>query len=131
MQGEKQTATSHSTASDGERGPLGEKNKIKKEGKKIKMGSSSKEDTASDGDTSSRETPPPDSSLFSEGERVLAYHGPCVYEAKAFLLSNLFSFNFPLPFNFQNESHFLTFLSCCFINSLIIPFFFLKTSCFD
>ncbi|XP_044470209.1 protein MRG1-like isoform X1 [Mangifera indica] len=46
------------------------------------MGSSSKEDTASDGDTSSRETPPPDSSLFSEGERVLAYHGPRVYEAK-------------------------------------------------
>ncbi|XP_031253621.1 protein MRG1 isoform X2 [Pistacia vera] len=46
------------------------------------MGSSSKEDTASDGDTSSRETPSPDSSLFSEGERVLAYHGPRIYEAK-------------------------------------------------
>ncbi|XP_044483483.1 protein MRG1-like isoform X1 [Mangifera indica] len=43
---------------------------------------SSSKDTASDGDTSSRETPPPDSSLFSEGERVLAYHGPRIYEAK-------------------------------------------------
>ncbi|KAL9461323.1 hypothetical protein AB3S75_004344 [Citrus x aurantiifolia] len=46
------------------------------------MGSSSKDDTGSDGDTSSRDTPPSNSSLFSEGERVLAYHGPCIYEAK-------------------------------------------------
>ncbi|GAY50258.1 hypothetical protein CUMW_125240 [Citrus unshiu] len=34
------------------------------------MGSSSKDDTGSDGDTSSRDTPPSNSSLFSEGERV-------------------------------------------------------------
>ncbi|TYI54138.1 hypothetical protein E1A91_D11G054600v1 [Gossypium mustelinum] len=46
------------------------------------MGSSSKEETATDGDTSSGDTPPSNSNLFSEGERVLAYHGPRIYEAK-------------------------------------------------
>ncbi|KAH7566640.1 hypothetical protein JRO89_XS08G0206900 [Xanthoceras sorbifolium] len=51
------------------------------------MGSSSNEDTASDGDSSSRDTPPPSNSiLFSDGERVLAYHGPRIYEAKAIYL---------------------------------------------
>ncbi|KHG13105.1 Mortality factor 4-like protein 1 [Gossypium arboreum] len=48
------------------------------------MGSSSKEETATDGDTSSGDTPPSNSNLFSEGERVLAYHGPRIYEAKAY-----------------------------------------------
>ncbi|KAK3221666.1 hypothetical protein Dsin_008691 [Dipteronia sinensis] len=46
------------------------------------MGSSSKDDTTSDGDTSSRDSPPSNSSVFSESERVLAYHGPRIYEAK-------------------------------------------------
>ncbi|XP_010437242.1 PREDICTED: protein MRG1-like [Camelina sativa] len=47
------------------------------------MGSSSKEGTASDGDTASGgASPTNDGSLFSEGERVLAYHGPRVYGAK-------------------------------------------------
>ncbi|KAF2584679.1 hypothetical protein F2Q70_00033800 [Brassica cretica] len=41
------------------------------------MGSSSKEDTASDGDTASGgASPSNDGRLFTEGERVLAYHGP-------------------------------------------------------
>ncbi|XWS33557.1 hypothetical protein CRYUN_Cryun22dG0093400 [Craigia yunnanensis] len=48
------------------------------------MGSSSKEETATDADTSSGDAPPPNSKLFSEGERVLAYHGPRIYEAKAY-----------------------------------------------
>jgi len=48
------------------------------------MGSSSKEETASDGDTASGgASPSNDGRLFSEGERVLAYHGPRVYGAKA------------------------------------------------
>ncbi|KAK6258592.1 hypothetical protein SCA6_013066 [Theobroma cacao] len=47
------------------------------------MGSSSKEETATDADTSSGDTPPSNSNVFSEGERVLAYHGPRIYEAKA------------------------------------------------
>ncbi|CAH8345071.1 unnamed protein product [Eruca vesicaria subsp. sativa] len=48
------------------------------------MGSSSKEDTASDGDTASGgASPSNDGRLFTEGERVLAYHGPRVYGAKA------------------------------------------------
>ncbi|CAH2076263.1 unnamed protein product [Thlaspi arvense] len=48
------------------------------------MGSSSKEETASDGDTTSGgASPSNDGRLFSEGERVLAYHGPRVYGAKA------------------------------------------------
>ncbi|GMJ08721.1 MORF related gene 1 [Hibiscus trionum] len=46
------------------------------------MGSSLKEETTADADTLSRDTPPSDSNIFSEGERVLAYHGPCIYEAK-------------------------------------------------
>ncbi|XVF15492.1 hypothetical protein REPUB_Repub09cG0158400 [Reevesia pubescens] len=46
------------------------------------MGSSSKEETATDADTSSGDTPPSNSNIFSEGERVLAYHGPRIYEAK-------------------------------------------------
>ncbi|KAL4644721.1 hypothetical protein ACB092_02G185000 [Castanea dentata] len=46
------------------------------------MGNSSKDDSASDGDTSSGDTPPSKSSLYSEGEKVLAYHGPRLYEAK-------------------------------------------------
>ncbi|GLT68838.1 hypothetical protein SLA2020_410350 [Shorea laevis] len=46
------------------------------------MGTSSKEEPASDADTSSGDAPPSDTTLFSEGERVLAYHGPRIYEAK-------------------------------------------------
>lgn len=49
----------------------------------VAMGSSSKEDTASDGDTASGgASPSNDGRLFTEGERVLAYHGPRVYGAK-------------------------------------------------
>ncbi|KAE8680656.1 Protein MRG1 [Hibiscus syriacus] len=51
------------------------------------MGSSLKEETTADADTSSRDTPPSDSNIFSEGERVLAYHGPYIYEAKVQKLS--------------------------------------------
>ncbi|KAE8673985.1 F-box protein SKIP2 [Hibiscus syriacus] len=46
------------------------------------MGSSLKEETTADADTSSRDIPPSGSNIFSEGERVLAYYGPCIYEAK-------------------------------------------------
>ncbi|XP_037497105.1 protein MRG1 isoform X4 [Jatropha curcas] len=46
------------------------------------MGSSSKDDAGSDGETSSGDAPPSNSGVFSEGERVLAYHGPRIYEAK-------------------------------------------------
>ncbi|XP_062102624.1 protein MRG1 isoform X2 [Humulus lupulus] len=46
------------------------------------MGNSSKDDSATDGDTSSGDAPPSKTSLYSEGEKVLAYHGPRIYEAK-------------------------------------------------
>ncbi|CAN0863890.1 Protein MRG1 [Linum grandiflorum] len=46
------------------------------------MGNSSKNDSGSDGEASSGDTPPPDSNHFTEGEKVLAYHGPRIYEAK-------------------------------------------------
>ncbi|PON46366.1 MRG [Trema orientale] len=46
------------------------------------MGNSSKDDSTTDGDTSGGDAPPSKSSLFSEGEKVLAYHGPRIYEAK-------------------------------------------------
>ncbi|KAF7828679.1 protein MRG1 [Senna tora] len=46
------------------------------------MGNSSKDDSTTDGDTSGGNTPPSNSSLYSEGEKVLAYHGPRIYEAK-------------------------------------------------
>ncbi|KAI4324843.1 hypothetical protein MLD38_030295 [Melastoma candidum] len=49
------------------------------------MGSTSKDDCGSDGDNSSGGEPPSASDsqvLFSEGEKVLAYHGPRIYEAK-------------------------------------------------
>lgn len=49
------------------------------------MGGSSKdEDSATDSDNSSGDLPESNSCLFSEGEKVLAYHGPRIYEAKAF-----------------------------------------------
>jgi hypothetical protein len=48
-----------------------------------KMGNSSKDDSTTDGDTSSGDTPPSNSGVYSEGEKVLAYHGPRIYEAKA------------------------------------------------
>ncbi|GKU98894.1 hypothetical protein SLEP1_g11828 [Rubroshorea leprosula] len=56
------------------------------------MGTSSKEEQASDADTSSGDAPPSDTSLFFEGERVLAYHGPRIYKAKARLSPLLFPF---------------------------------------
>ncbi|XP_057806726.1 protein MRG1 [Salvia miltiorrhiza] len=47
------------------------------------MVSSSKGESASDADNSSGDAPESHSkSLFSEGEKVLAYHGPRIYEAK-------------------------------------------------
>ena len=49
------------------------------------MGNSSKDDSATSGDASAGDVQPSNSSLYSEGERVLAYHGPRIYEAKASL----------------------------------------------
>ncbi|XP_065873990.1 protein MRG1 [Euphorbia lathyris] len=46
------------------------------------MGSSSKDNSGSDGEASSGDAPPSNSCVFVEGERVLAYHGPRIYEAK-------------------------------------------------
>ncbi|XP_050129035.1 protein MRG1-like isoform X2 [Malus sylvestris] len=46
------------------------------------MGNSSRDDSVTDGDTSSGDAPPSNSSLYSEGEKILAYHGPRIYEAK-------------------------------------------------
>ncbi|KAL1333215.1 hypothetical protein HN51_061968 [Arachis hypogaea] len=46
------------------------------------MGNSSKDDSATSGDASAGDVQPANSSLYSEGERVLAYHGPRIYEAK-------------------------------------------------
>ncbi|XP_054824611.1 protein MRG1 isoform X4 [Prosopis cineraria] len=46
------------------------------------MGNSSKDESTTDGDTSGGNTPPSNSSMYSEGEKVLAYHGPRIYEAK-------------------------------------------------
>nr|GMD51741.1 protein MRG1 isoform X1 [Ipomoea batatas] len=43
---------------------------------------SSKDESATDSDKSSGEVPDSNSSLYSEGEKVLAYHGPRIYEAK-------------------------------------------------
>lgn len=49
------------------------------------MVSTSKGESASDGENSSGDAPESDSkSLFSEGEKVLAFHGPRIYEAKVF-----------------------------------------------
>ncbi|CAI8609321.1 unnamed protein product [Vicia faba] len=47
------------------------------------MGNSSKDNSAvNSGDASPADAPPSDSSTYSEGEKVLAYHGPRIYEAK-------------------------------------------------
>ncbi|KAK9949040.1 hypothetical protein M0R45_004586 [Rubus argutus] len=46
------------------------------------MGNSSRDDSATDGDASSGEAKPSNSSLYSDGEKILAYHGPRIYEAK-------------------------------------------------
>ncbi|XP_038720273.1 protein MRG1 isoform X2 [Tripterygium wilfordii] len=46
------------------------------------MGNSSNDDSGTDAETSSDDTQPNNSITFSEGERVLAYHGPRIYEAK-------------------------------------------------
>lgn len=44
---------------------------------------SSKDDSASDSENSSGDVPESNSTSFDEGEKVLAYHGPKIYEAKA------------------------------------------------
>lgn len=48
---------------------------------------SSKDDSATNIDSSGDDIPESNSSVYSEGERVLAYHGPRIYEAKACLPS--------------------------------------------
>ncbi|WZZ23596.1 hypothetical protein YC2023_006997 [Brassica napus] len=59
------------------------------------MGSSSKEDTASDGDTASGgASPSNDGRLFTEGERVLAYHGPRVLRLKCLDGIDVYSVSF-------------------------------------
>ncbi|KAG4930673.1 hypothetical protein JHK84_047660 [Glycine max] len=48
------------------------------------MGNSSKDnDSATSADASAGDIPPSNSGVYSEGEKVLAYHGPRIYEAKA------------------------------------------------
>ncbi|CAM8901270.1 unnamed protein product [Rhodiola kirilowii] len=44
--------------------------------------SHSRHNSTDEGCNSSGGDPPSDSAVFSEGERVLAYHGPRIYEAK-------------------------------------------------
>ncbi|CAN6680049.1 unnamed protein product [Malus baccata var. baccata] len=51
------------------------------------MGNSSTDDYATTGDGSCGDTPPLNSSIYSEGEKVLAYHGKRIYDAKASHLS--------------------------------------------
>nr|XP_028950035.1 uncharacterized protein LOC103425109 isoform X2 [Malus domestica] len=46
------------------------------------MGNSSTDDYATTGDGSCGDTPPLNSSIYSEGEKVLAYHGKRIYDAK-------------------------------------------------
>ncbi|KAL8251016.1 hypothetical protein R6Q59_034709 [Mikania micrantha] len=65
---------------------------------------SSKDDSATDGDksTPNRRRPDSDSNLYSDGEKVLAYHGPRIYEAKAcsfliFYFIPLYHFSHKLP----------------------------------
>nr|XP_009798553.1 PREDICTED: nuA4 complex subunit EAF3 homolog isoform X2 [Nicotiana sylvestris] len=43
---------------------------------------SSKDDSATDSDNSSGDVPDSKPSVYTEGEKVLAYHGPRIYEAK-------------------------------------------------
>ncbi|KAK3007759.1 hypothetical protein RJ639_013495 [Escallonia herrerae] len=62
---------------------------------------SSKADSASDGEDSGGHLPESSSNLFSDGEKVLAYHGPRIYEAKAH------TFHSPLMFHsFTSSPHF-------------------------
>ncbi|KAK7346951.1 hypothetical protein VNO80_21475 [Phaseolus coccineus] len=58
------------------------------------MGNSSKDDSATSADASAGDVQPSNSGVYSEGEKVLAYHGPRIYEAKA-------PFTSPLPFSFN------------------------------
>ena len=49
------------------------------------MGSSNtgvKDDSTTDADTSTGDLPESSSGIFADGEKVLAYHGPRIYEAK-------------------------------------------------
>lgn len=62
------------------------------------MGNSSKDDSVADGETSSGDSQPPTPIVYAEGEKVLAFHGPHLYEAKARLSPSSFyisSFSFP------------------------------------
>jgi len=68
------------------------------------MGNSSKDnDSATSADASAGDVQPSNSAVYSEGEKVLAYHGPRIYEAKA-------SFTSPLPvsFNFLFQLSFIS-----------------------
>ncbi|KAJ1421171.1 Mortality factor 4-like protein 1 [Sesbania bispinosa] len=64
------------------------------------MGNSSKDDSATSGDASAGDVQPSNSRLYSEGEKVLAYHGPRIYEAKAPLTSRLPLFIYFVPNSF-------------------------------
>lgn len=67
-------------------------------------GSLKDDDSATDSDDFNGDLPDSTSGLFVEGEKVLAYHGPRIYEAKVISLSpsfyifqfffNLYVYNF-------------------------------------
>ncbi|OIW09686.1 hypothetical protein TanjilG_06492 [Lupinus angustifolius] len=70
------------------------------------MGNSSKDDSATSGDASPGDAQPSNSKLYSSGEKVLAYHGPRIYEAKALSLTSFYFFisslfQFPVSLNFH------------------------------
>ncbi|KAH0697456.1 hypothetical protein KY290_015323 [Solanum tuberosum] len=44
----------------------------------------SKDNSSTDSENSSGDVPDSKPSLYFEGEKVLAYHGPRIYEAKAY-----------------------------------------------
>lgn len=77
------------------------------------MGNSSKDNSANSGDASPADAPPSDSSTYSEGEKVLAYHGPRIYEAKVLLI-------FPLLIIFSPITIFSTFFSQFFSHCLYL-----------
>lgn len=47
------------------------------------MGNSSKDGSVADGGASRGDSQPSETFLYTEGEKVLAFHGPRLYEAKA------------------------------------------------
>lgn len=59
---------------------------------------SSKDVSSTDSENSSGDIPNTKPSVYFEGEKVLAYHGPRIYEAKARTLPSLINcFFYPLP----------------------------------